>query len=211
MSYSKTKKVSHKGWPCVDIKKFKMRPLPLFLEAEVHYLKTEAGRRDSAKFYGQVKKSPLYDKNLGMYKVNASLAKEPADISVVDFVFTPGWLENESIWLHMEYKYVLELLKSGLYKEFFEEFKKTGVCFLDPAVYGRSILENSSFLASSAFPDKSNWARVFVSRLKSGLDGGIHRDVAHNDLRRKALHLHGRRKPGAVFQAGARQRVLHGQ
>ena len=27
-------------------------------------------------------------------------------------------LKNESIWLHMEYKYLLELLKNGLYAEF---------------------------------------------------------------------------------------------
>ena len=164
VSYKKTDKISHKGWPCVDIKKFKKRALPLFLEAEVHYLKTPEGRRNAAGFHGLVKKSPLYDKQLGMYKVNASLKKEPADIGRCT-VFTPGWLENESIWLHMEYKYVLELLKSGLYKEFFTEFKKTCVCFLPPEKYGRSVLENSSFLASSAFSDKNNWGRGFVARL----------------------------------------------
>jgi hypothetical protein len=65
----------------------------------------------------------------------------------------------------MEYKYLLELLKAGLYKEFFEDFKKAGVCFLKPETYGRSILENSSFIASSAFPDKNQWGRGFVARL----------------------------------------------
>ena len=38
-------------------------------------------------------------------------------------------------------------------------------CFLKPEVYGRSILENSSFIASSAFADKRNWGRGFVARL----------------------------------------------
>jgi len=164
VSFKPTKKLSHKGLPCVDISKFSKRPLPLFLEAEVHYLKTESGRKDASRFYGLVKKSPLYDRKLGMYKVNASLKGEPADIGRCT-VFAPGWLENESIWLHMEYKYVLELLKSGLYREFFAEFRKVGVCFFSPEVYGRSILENSSFLASSAFPDRNDWGRGFVARL----------------------------------------------
>ena len=25
--------------------------------------------------------------------------------------FVPGWLENQSVWLHMSYKYYLELLR----------------------------------------------------------------------------------------------------
>ena len=29
-----------------------------------------------------------------------------------------GWLENESIWLHMEYKYLLELIRNGMYEAF---------------------------------------------------------------------------------------------
>lgn len=164
LSYRPNQRTSHKGWPCVEIKKFKRHPLPLFLEGEVHYLKTAEGRKDSARFYKLVKKSPLYDKTLGMYKVNAPLKAEPMDIGRCA-VFSPGWLENESIWLHMEYKYLLELLKSGLYREFNNEFRKAGVCFLDPAVYGRNILENSSFISSSAFPDKNNWGRGFVARL----------------------------------------------
>ena len=33
-------------------------------------------------------------------------------------VFAPGWLENESIFLHMHYKFLLETLRSGLAAEF---------------------------------------------------------------------------------------------
>ncbi len=58
-----------------------------------------------------------------MYKVNASLTDQPHDIGRAR-AFTPGWLENESIWLHMEYKYLLEVLKAELYQEFFEDFKE---------------------------------------------------------------------------------------
>ena len=79
--------------------------------------------------------------------------------------FTPGWLENESIFLHMEYKYLLELLQAGLYEEFFEDFRNTWLPFQDPARYGRSPLENSSFIVSSAHPDKSLHGAGFVARL----------------------------------------------
>jgi hypothetical protein len=162
--YTNTSKISHKGQHCVNIQSFSKRPLPLFLEGQVHYIKTERDKAKIRELHAAVKNSGLYDKALKMYKVNASLKNEPHDIGRCT-VFSPGWLENESIWLHMEYKYLLELLKAGLHKEFFGEFKKAGVCFLDPAVYGRSILENSSFIASSAFPDKHQWGRGFVARL----------------------------------------------
>jgi hypothetical protein len=79
--------------------------------------------------------------------------------------FPPGWLENESIWLHMEYKYLLETLRAGLLPEFFADLPQTLVPFLDPQVYGRSPLENSSFLASSAHPDPALHGAGFVARL----------------------------------------------
>jgi hypothetical protein len=99
-----------------------------------------------------------------MYKVNASLAGESHEIGRAR-AFTPGWLENESIWLHMEYKYLLEVLRAGLYDEFFEDFEHALVCFQDSEVYGRSPLENSSFLVSSAHPDESLHGAGFVARL----------------------------------------------
>ncbi len=108
--------------------------------------------------------SELYDHKLGMYKVNASLQDQSHEIGRAR-AFTPGWLENESIWLHMEYKYLLEVLRAGLYDEFYEDFKRALICFQDPAVYGRSPLENSSFLVSSAHPDASLHGAGFVARL----------------------------------------------
>ena len=80
--------------------------------------------------------------------------------------FTPGWLENESVWLHMEYKYLLEVLRAGLYDEFFADLRSTLVPFLDPETYGRSPLENSSFIVSSAHPDESLHGAGFVARLR---------------------------------------------
>jgi len=144
----------------IRVKDFKQTPLPLFLEGFVHALKVEKDKS----IYQTVKASPLYDKALKMYKVNAPLDKAPLEIGRCK-IFIPGWLENESIWLHMEYKYLLELLKAGLYKEFFADFKNVLIPFLAPETYKRSTLENSSFLVSSAHPDKTKHGQGFVARL----------------------------------------------
>jgi hypothetical protein len=99
-----------------------------------------------------------------MYRLNASLDEQPMDIGRAR-AFTAGWLENGSIWMHMAYKYLLSMLKAGLYDEFYEEFKNGLIAFQDPHAYGRSILENSSFIASSAHPDESIHGQGFVARL----------------------------------------------
>lgn len=138
--------------------------VPLFLEGPVRYLKLDQAMSGKRKLYEQVKGSDLYDDKLSMYKVNASLQEASFELGRAR-AFTPGWLENESIWLHMEYKYLLELLKSGMYQEFFEDFGKAAVPFLDREVYGRSIYENSSFIASSKNPDSSIHGKGFVARL----------------------------------------------
>ncbi|MFA5157045.1 MAG: cellobiose phosphorylase [Candidatus Omnitrophota bacterium] len=143
---------------------FRQKRLPLFLESQVHALKL-AKNSAAAKFlYEPVKASPLYDKKLKMYKETADLSQMPEEIGRCR-IFTPGWLENESIWLHMEYKYLLEILRAGLYEEFYKEFRNILIPFMDPQIYGRSILENSSFIASSAFPDKNIHGQGFVARL----------------------------------------------
>ena len=138
--------------------------LPLFLEGPVHALKVQPDVASARDLYAKIKTSDLYDRKLGMYKVNASLEDQSHEIGRAR-AFTPGWLENESIWLHMEYKYLLEVLRAGLYEEFYEDFKRALICFQDPEVYGRSPLENSSFLVSSAHPDESLHGAGFVARL----------------------------------------------
>lgn len=152
------------GRSLIWVRRFTPRPLPVFLEGAVRYLKTAPGRQKAAEVHRQVRSGPLFDAKLGMYKINASLEGEPFAIGRAR-AFPPGWLENESIWLHMEYKYLLELLKSGLHAEFFADFGKILVPFLDPQTYGRSPLENSSFIASSAHPDESLHGAGFVARL----------------------------------------------
>ncbi len=152
------------GRPYVRAQQFESHILPLFLEGPVHALKIEKNVTNARTLYRRVKASPLYDRELGMYKVNAPLGGESHEIGRCR-AFTPGWLENESIWLHMEYKYLLELLRAGLYQEFYEDLRRALICFQDPAVYGRSPLENSSFLVSSAHPDASLHGAGFVARL----------------------------------------------
>lgn len=139
-------------------------PLPLFLEGPARWLKLALPQSEKAALAAKVRKSGLYDRELDMYKVNESLSSVSYEAGRA-LAFTPGWLENESIWLHMEYKYLLELLKSGLYQQFSEAFHNAAIPFLDPAQYGRSPLENVSFLASSANPNPSVWGRGFVARL----------------------------------------------
>lgn len=145
-------------------KAFKQMPLALFLEGVVHDLRTEADYAKAVAVHKAVMHSDLYDKKLRMFKVCASLEKESLDIGRTK-IFPSGWLENESVWLHMEYKYLLELLKCGCYEEFFTTMKDILVPYLDPKVYGRSILENSSFIVSSAYFDKTKHGRGFYARL----------------------------------------------
>jgi hypothetical protein len=148
----------------IVLSSFSQKALPLFLEGPVHALKVERDPLKKRELFRAVRASGLYDSALSMYKVNDSLRGVSLEIGRA-CVFAPGWLENESIWLHMEYKWLLEVLKAGMTDEFFEDFKKTLVCFQDSARYGRSILENSSFIVSSAFGDPQLHGGGFVARL----------------------------------------------
>ena len=152
---------------------FAVKKIPLFLEGPVRYLKLDHSIADKKKLYDSVKNSDLYDEKLNMYKVNASLADASFEVGRCK-AFNPGWLENESIWLHMEYKYLLELLKSGMYQEFADDFHKAAIPFLDPKVYGRSIYENSSFIVSSKNPNKNIHGKGFVARLSGSTVEFIH-------------------------------------
>jgi hypothetical protein len=160
--------------PLADaIKAFNQKPLPLYLEGQVHWLRLMKNADDARKVYKAVKKSKLMDTSLQMYKINECLDKFPPEIGRAR-TFARGWFENESIWTHMSYKYLLELLRTGLNKEFFKDARTMLVPFMDPKVYGRSILENSSFLASSANPDPGTRGRGFIARLSGSTSEFIH-------------------------------------
>ncbi len=149
---------------CITPTKFKQKTLPLFLEGPVHYLRISENKQEARIFHQNMKKSEVYDKKLKMFKVNAYLKDTSINIGRIK-IFTRGWLENESIWMHMEYKYMLELLRNNLSEEFYKEMPDFFVPFMNPAVYGRSIFENVSFIASSAHPEKEVHGQGFVSRL----------------------------------------------
>lgn len=152
------------GLPLVRATGFKSKKIPLFLEGVVRAMKVEKDIKKAKVIYTALKKTGMYDKKLKMYKINECLEGVSKEVGRSS-IFTPGWLENESIWLHMEYKYLLEILRSGLYGEFFSEFRNCLIPFMNPEVYGRSIFENSSFIVSSAFPDKRLHGKGFVARL----------------------------------------------
>lgn len=143
---------------------FERVPMPDFLEGQVRYLRLDLPEEEKEALIRTVRNSALFDRKLKMFKVNADLASAGYEIGRA-FAFTPGWLENESVWLHMEYKYLLELLRCGAWKEFSDSAATQLIPFLAPETYGRSTLENSSFIASSANPDPGTHGRGFVARL----------------------------------------------
>ncbi|CCU80992.1 FIG00469293: hypothetical protein [Halanaerobium saccharolyticum subsp. saccharolyticum DSM 6643] len=162
--YEKLASTSENGLGKVTVKKFKQHKLPPFLEAQVRGMKILKDQNQAQSLAESVKKSELYDSKLGMYRVNGDLSKESYEIGRAR-AFSPGWLENGSIWLHMEYKYLLELLKNGLYEEYYQAINDALVPFQDPKIYGRSILENSSFILSSLNGDSKNHGRGYIARL----------------------------------------------
>ncbi len=158
-------RLSAQGNPLVTPTAFRRVAAPLFLEGPARFLASPAADAETAgAMAALVRQSGLYDEKLRMY-----LTSEPLDAMSMEFgrvrAFTPGWLERESVFVHMEYKYLLGLLKAGLHAEFYEAAFAALIPFLDPDVYGRSTLENCSFIASSRNPDPRVHGRGFVSRL----------------------------------------------
>jgi len=154
-------------------RKFKLHRIPLFLEGFVHYLRCEKDPAAARELFKAVQQSGIFDKKLRMYKICADLTSQSEGIGRMR-VFPRGWLENESIWLHMEYKYLLELLRREMYEEFFATFRDVLVPFLPPEKYGRSTLENSSFIVSSAHEDSELHGQGFVARLSGSTAEFLH-------------------------------------
>lgn len=121
-------------------------------------------RKTAEEMCDKIRETDIYDRKLKMYKTSESIEGISMENGRVR-AFTPGWLERESVFLHMEYKYFLGMLKAGLYDRFYEAVNDALIPYQNPEMYGRSILENSSFLASSANPDLSVHGQGFVARL----------------------------------------------
>jgi hypothetical protein len=148
----------------VKVTRFRQKPLPLFLEGFVHALRM-AEPQEVRRLYDAVRRSALYDGDLGMFRLNLPLGTDALDLGRIG-VFNYGWLENGSIFLHMHYKFVLEMVRRGLLAEFHGEIDRLLVAFRDPAEYRRNPTENSSFLVSSGFEiDPRQHGRGCVARL----------------------------------------------
>jgi hypothetical protein len=151
------------GNPYIRVKGFSPVPLPPFLEGPTRQMKISS-RQAAGAIARAIRNSALFDQKLGMVKVNAPLHDQSFEIGRAR-AFTPGWLENESVWLHMAFKYLLQLLEGSLYDEYFDAMQVHLPAFMAPEVYGRSPLENSSFIVSSAHPDATQHGAGFVARL----------------------------------------------
>ena len=143
---------------------FKVNSLPLFLEGPSRHLKIIHSLNERRQVYQLTRQSELYDGALQMYTISGSLAGMSQEIGRM-MAFSAGWLENQSVWLHMSYKFYLQLLLGGLYEEYYAEIITGFVSFMDSDVYGRSPLEASSFIVSSAFPDSKLHGAGFLARL----------------------------------------------
>ncbi|MCR4777626.1 MAG: cellobiose phosphorylase [Lachnospiraceae bacterium] len=161
-----TPHLNHLGLPTVKVTAFEPFVIPRSLEGPARVLCASGSAKlsENKEMHAHIKASDLYDKKLKMYKTSESIENMPLELGNCR-IFTPGWLERESIFVHLEYKYFLGLIKAGLYDEYYEAVNEGLIPFTDPAVYGRSILENSSFIASSVNPDETLHGRGFQARL----------------------------------------------
>lgn len=157
----------------VNVKSIKEQMLPMFLEAPARLFKTNIDRSTLQTMHRAIQQSELYDAKLKVFKTSVSLAETTHEIGRIK-AFTPGWLERESNFLHMTYKYLLGLLQAGIYDEFYQALETNLVCFMDPETYGRSPLENSSFIASSNNPDPKIHGQGFFARLSGSTVEALH-------------------------------------
>ena len=138
---------------------FTPRALPHFAEGVAKGL--AVGDKE---IYGKAKNSELYDKQLKVFKTSEPLDNETLEIGRIRS-FPAGWLERESCFLHMSYKVLLALLEAGMYEEFYTEIKTGLIPFMPAERYGRSVIENSSFLVTSNHSDKTKHGKGYQARL----------------------------------------------
>lgn len=207
----------HDGRPCVWPEVFQRETLPPFLEPQMRVMTVLDDAASCRALHRGVQRSALYDRTLRMYVLNAPLARTTREIGRAN-IFPPGWLENQSVWLHMEYKYLLALLRAGLHTEFFDAAAQALIPFQPPRRYGRSPLEHASFIASSAHPDASIHGAGFYARLSGATIEFISMWLEMSGAARMfSVDEHGALRcrlqpvlPAAYFTKRAVTRVWHG-
>jgi len=157
----------------VEVTSFNQTQLPMFLEGFVHALRI-ASPEEARKLYQVVCDSELYDGKLGMFRVNVPLGENALELGRIG-IFNYGWLENGSVFLHMHYKFVLEMVRRGMIQEFYQQMETLLVPFHDPDQYRRNPIENSSFLVSGGFTvDPREQGRGCVARLSGATVEFLH-------------------------------------
>ena len=152
------------GHPFARPTRMALNRFPLFLEGPVRMMQM-VSPGEAQKIFKKLQESALRDESLGMYTLSASLKGQSLDIGRA-VAFAPGWLENQSVWLELSYRLYRQLLSNDMFHEFFNEMLSGGMLpFMDPQKYGRSLMECSAFVASSAFPDPEKQGRGFYARL----------------------------------------------
>ncbi len=144
-------KKNRKGLNCVSVKAFDPHIFAPFLEGVVYRMRIEKNPEARRRLWERTRSSDLYDNGLKMYRISAGLDRESPEQGRTGG-WPKGWFEKESVFSHVEYKYLLQLLKGGLYEEFFSDLPSCLPPYLNPEVYGRSPLENVSFIVSSHHP-----------------------------------------------------------
>jgi hypothetical protein len=142
---------------------WKLRPLPTFLEAPARIMRS-LSMQEARPLHHRVMASPLYDEMLGLLKTSVPLDNETISIGRIR-AFTAGWLERESAFLHMQFKYLLGILQAGLVDEFYNLIPTMFPAFRRDTEYGRNPLENVSFIATTNNPNPAFHGRGFVARL----------------------------------------------
>lgn len=152
------------GLVCVRVTRFRHRFFAPFLEGVVYRMAREPEVSRARALWERVRTGPLYDQDLGMYKINVGLDKEPGEQGRTGG-WPKGWFENESIFVHVEFKYLLQMLRSGLYREFFDDIRRCLPPYLEPDVYARNPTENVSTIVCSAHERPSYRGRGMQPRL----------------------------------------------
>ncbi len=152
-----------RGMELVEIQAFHAHRFPLFLEGPLHALRIEEDPVRAAGLDQAVRTSCLRDEKLDMYVAGDSVAEEHRDLGRI-YAWPPGWFENENVFTHAEHKYLLSQLRAGLAEEFYKDLQTCMVCFQDVERFGRSPIENISFIVSSRHPRPDYHGRGFLPR-----------------------------------------------
>lgn len=155
----------------VRVTAFEAHQLPVFLEAPIHAMRLSDGSASAQALYEAMRAGPLYDRKLGMYMTGENVRDEGPELGRL-WSWSPGWFENENIFLHAEHKYLLSCLRSGLHRGFFEDMRRCFMAYQDPERLGRNPLENASFIMSSRQPKPGYHGRAYQPR-SSGMTAEV--------------------------------------